>query len=158
MLFTDVITEIITGLEGGTFEANADEDSWAKDDEDFQEAVNMIAGILNTDQYTKWHLLAVKEHIEKQSDYVTVDEAELYLEDTLLGCGATVGSTLEGYASDAEYTEIGELYQALDKAGGVDRFDWGAYANDGMTPTSGMHFVVMPVPAGEASVFLFEPR
>lgn len=158
MEFKDVIAEIITGLESGAFEADADEGSWAKGDEDFQEAVDTIAGLLNGGQYTKWHLLAVETHIRQQQDHVRVDEVQQYLEDTLLGCGATVGSTLEGYANANEYSEIGKLYEALDTAGGVDRFDWESYADDGMTPTSHMSFIVVPAQAGEDSVFLFQQR
>lgn len=158
MEFKDVIAEIVTGLENGTFEANAGEGSWAKGDEDFQEAVDVIAGILNGKQYTMWHLLAAKEHIKQQSDYVTVDDVEEYLTETFLNSGATVGITLESYASGAEHTEIGALYEALDVAGGVDRFDWTSYADDNMTPTNHMSFFVLPAPVGEDSVFLFRQR
>jgi hypothetical protein len=153
MEFKDVIAKIITGLENGAFEENADEP--AKGDEDFQEAVDVIAGLLGGKQYGKWHLLAAETHIRQMSDHVRVDEIEDYLDENFLLAGSTVADTLENYAASDEVGEIGALYRALDTAGGVDRFDWGSYADDGMTPTIGMQFIQVPAPTGEDSVFLF---
>lgn len=156
MEFKDVIAEIITGLENGSFTAGAGEGEWAKGDEDFQDAVDMIAEILADKEFTKWHLLAAETHIRDTKASVRVDEVEDYLDNCFLHSGATVGSTLESYASNDEIGEIGRLYQALDTAGGVDRFDWSGHADDGMTTTSGMLFVTVPAPTGEDSVFLFQ--
>lgn len=155
-MFVNVIAEIITGLEAGNFEAEAAEEEWAKGDEDFQGAVNVIAEILDGNQYNKWHLLAVETYIRQQNDPVMVDEIEDYLEETFLCASATVASALEEYAAaDSSGGELGELYEALDKAGGVDRFDWGAYAEDGMTPTSDLSFIEVPAAPGEPLVYLF---
>jgi hypothetical protein len=151
--FKELIAEIVTGLENGTFEGCADEP--AKDDEDFQDAVNTVADLLLDERYTKWHLLAAETHIRKASAHVTFDEIGDYLEETFLESGVSVGNTLESYAARDDIGEAGALYRALDEAGGVDRFDWEGYADDGMTPTQGMLFVKVPAPFGVDSVYLF---
>lgn len=111
------------------------------------------------EKYGKWPILAAAELIESDPDTfedIPADKVMEFMEENYLHSGATVGHALETYAKDAgDHTELGRLYNALDKAGGVDRFDWGSYADDGMTPTIGLHFVVMPVPAGESGTFIF---
>lgn len=154
MNFTDVVVEIITGLEHRTFEWGTDDP--AKGDEDFQEAVNAIAEILGRKQYNKWHLLAAKTHIERMQASVQVFDIDEYLDDNFVGAGATVGTALENYAARDDVGQLGALYRALDSAGGVDRFDWGNYADDGMTPTSGLLFIQVPAGTGEDSVYLFQ--
>lgn len=153
--FSETIAEIITGLGNGSFEANSEEP--AKGDDDFQEAVNVTVSLLNG-RYTRWHLLAAETHIRETSSHVTFDEIGDYLDDTFLTAGATVESTLQDWAAADCAGELGELYEALDKAGGVDRFDWGSYANDGMTPTNGLTFIRVPAPVGESGVYLFQER
>jgi hypothetical protein len=110
-------------------------------------------------KYGKWVVLAAAELHESWPDAfedIPADKVMEFLEENYLHAGATIAHALETYAKDAgDHTELGRLYDALDKAGGVDRFDWASYADDGMTPTIGLHFVVMPVPAGENSVFIF---
>lgn len=113
-------------------------------------------------KYTKWIVLAAAALIEAEPDEfgdIPADRIDEFLEDRYLGFGATVGDALRDYAEDdlrsGRNGALGRLYDALDKAGGVDRFDWGSYADDGMTPTIGMHFVVMPVPAGEPGAYIF---
>lgn len=153
MEFKELITEIITGLENGTFERYADEP--AKGDADFQDAVNVAADLLLEKRYTKWHLLATEAYIRKTSARVTFGEIRDYLYDHFLLAGSTVADALESYASD-DPDLLGDMYRALDRAGGVNRFDWGAYADDGITPTENLSFVVVPAPAGEDRVFLFQ--
>ncbi|AXH66446.1 hypothetical protein SEA_SATIS_297 [Streptomyces phage Satis] len=156
MDFVDNIAEIITGLENRTFEWGGSEMP-AKGDEEFQAAVNTIAEILGGSQYNKWHLLAAETHIRKMNARVDIDDIDEYLEENFLYADATVASTIQGWAAaDCSGGELNELYEALDKAGGVDRFDWGAYADDDMTPTNGLTFVQVPAPTGEDQVYLFQ--
>lgn len=156
MNFVDVIAEILTGLENRTFEWGGHELP-AKGDEEFQGAVNDIATILGRKQYNKWHLLAAETHIRRTKASVLVSEIDDYLDETFLYADATVASTLQGWAAaDCSGGELNKLYEALDKADGVDRFDWGGYADDGMTPTNGLTFVQVPAETGENAVFLFQ--
>lgn len=113
-------------------------------------------------KYSKWVVLAAAALIEKKPNEfqdIPADQVLEFLEEHYLYSGATVGRALEEYAEEdlksGRRGELGRLYDALDKAGGVDRFDWGSYAADDMTPTIGLHFVVMPVPAGESGTFIF---
>lgn len=155
MDFRSSIAEIITGLENGKFRADAD--SPANGDEEFQEGVDIIAALLSGGEYRKWHLLAAETHLERLSRDITVEDVEEYLEEHFLYADATVASTLEGYAAaDCSGGELNRLYEALDAAGGVDRFDWGSYADDDMTPTNGLTFIQVPAPTGEDQIYLFQ--
>lgn len=113
-------------------------------------------------RYGKWVVLAAATLIESKPDEfedIPADQIMDFLEESYLGSGATVGEALKEYAEDdlksGRNGELGRLYDALDRAGGVERFDWDSYADDDMTPTTGLHFVVMPVPTGEPGTFIF---
>lgn len=137
--------DVVTALESGKFITGANS------------AADHIAEAVQ--KYGKWVVLAAAElhgNWPDEFDDIPADKVMEFLEENYLHAGATVAHALETYAKDAgDHTELGRLYDALDKAGGVDRFNWGSYADDGMTPTIGLHFVQMPAPAGENSVFIF---
>lgn len=143
--FKLIAAAVVTTYESGAYRAQA-----------MASADHVVEAIK---KYGKWPILAAAELIESDPDTfedVPADKVMEFMEENYLHSGATVGHALETYAKDAgDHTELGRLYNALDKAGGVDRFDWGSYADDGMTPTIGLHFVVMPVPAGESGTFIF---
>lgn len=143
--FRNVAADVVTAHESGTYRAGVN-----------PAADHVVEAI---GKYGKWAVLAAAELIKDDPDTfedVPADKVMEFMEENYLHSGATVGHALETYAKDAgDHTELGRLYNALDKAGGVDRFDWGSYADDGMTPTIGLHFVVMPVPAGESGTFIF---
>lgn len=147
--FTSVAADVVTAHENGTYRAGAN-----------AAADHVVEAIR---KYGKWVVLAAAAVIEDQPDCfesIPADRVMEFLEENYLNhSGATIGHALETYAQGmAESntgTELAKLYDRLDKAGGVDLFDWKAYAEADRTPTMGMHFVVMPVPAGEAGVFLF---
>lgn len=146
--FKDIAPEVVAAYEDGTYVRGANPAA--------DHLVNLIK------KHGKWVVLAASalmEHKPEDFSDVPVDKAGEFLEESYLGCGATVGRALEAYAKDqadsGTGTELARLYDRLDKAGGVDRFDWGSYATDDMTPTVGLHFVTMPVPAGEAGAFVF---
>lgn len=156
MEFKDVIAEILTGLESGPFEQYADEP--AKGDEDFQDAVDTIAGLMDGTRYHKWVLLATADFIKSESAHVRVDEVEDYLQEHYWASGATVGETLQDYAAslDGMDTGLGKLYNQLDEAGGVDYFDWEAFADSGSTYVMGLNFLKIPVTGLDAdAVYLF---
>lgn len=143
--FTSVAADVVTAYENNTYRVGA------------TAAADYVVGAIQ--KYGKWTVLAASELIKDNLDLfedIPADRIMEFLEEHYLLSGATVADALETYARDAgDHTELGRLYDALDKAGGVDRFDWESYADDGMTPTIGLHFVVMPVPAGEAGTYLF---
>lgn len=146
--FKDIAADIVTAHENGTYREGANA------------AADHVAHAIGT--HTKWIVLAAAAVINdkpEEFDDIPADQIKEFLEDQYLGFGATVGEALKEYAEDdlnsGRNGELGRLYDALDKAGGVDRFDWDSYADDGMTPTIGLHFVVMPVPAGEPSTYIF---
>lgn len=146
--FKSVAADVVTAHENGTYRAGA------------TAAADRVVEAIK--KYGKWVVLAAAAVIEAEPnefDDIPADQIMEFLEDRYLHAGATPADALETYAKgEAESgtgSELAKLYDRLDKAGGVDRFDWGSYADDGMTPTMGMHFVVMPVPAGEAGTFIF---
>lgn len=147
--FKDIAPDVVTAHENGTYRPGA---SPAADH--VVEAVK---------RYGKWPVLAAAALIEDQPQHfedIPADQLGEFMEENYLNhSGATVGHALETYAEGMAQsgmrTELAELYDRLDKAGGVDLFDWSAYAEADRTPTMGLHFVSMPVPAGEAGVFLF---
>lgn len=144
--FTNVAADAVTAHENGTYREGAN-----------AAADHVVEAVR---KYGKWAVLAASELIKLDPDDafedIPADKVMEFMEENYLHSGATVAHALETYAKDAgDHTELGRLYDALDKAGGVDRFDWGSYADDGMTPTIGLHFVVMPVPAGESGTFIF---
>jgi hypothetical protein len=143
--FKDIAANVVTACETGTYipGANAATD-------------HVVEAI---QKYKKWVVLAAAAVIfdePNEFEDIPADRIMEFLEEHYVHSGATVSHALETYAQNAgSHTELGRLYRALDRAGGVDRFDWGSYADDGMTPTIGMHFVIMPVPAGDPGVFIF---
>lgn len=146
--FKSIAADVVTAHENGTYRPGA--------------TVAADCVVEAVQKYTKWIVLAAAAVIEAKPDEfddIPADQLDEFLEDRYLGFGATVADALREYAQeDAEsgrMGELGRLYNALDKAGGVDRFDWGSYADDDMTPTIGLHFVVMPVPAGEPGAYIF---
>lgn len=143
--FRGIAADVVTAYESGAFRVGA------------SAAADFVVGAIQ--KYDKWAVLAAAELIKDDPDTfedIPADKVMEFMEENYLHSGATVAHALETYAKDAgDHTELGRLYDALDKAGGVDRFDWGPYADDGMTPTIGLHFVVMPVPAGESGTFIF---
>ena len=146
--FKDIAADVVTAYENGTYREGANA------------AADHVVHAIGT--HTKWIVLAAAAVIKdkpKEFDDIPADRIEEFLDDRYLGFGATVGEALKEYAEDdlnsGRNGELGRLYDALDKAGGVDRFDWGSYADDDMTPTIGLHFVVMPVPAGEPGAYIF---
>lgn len=147
--FKDIASDVVTACENGTYKPGANP------------AADHVAEAVK--QYGKWPVLAAAALIENQPQHfedIPADQIGEFMEENYLNhSGATVRHALETYAQGVAEsgmkTELAELYDRLDKAGGVDLFDWGAYADADRTPTMGMHFVSMPVPAGEAGVFLF---
>ena len=143
--FKSIAADVVTAHEAGKYipGANAATD-------------HVVEAIL---KYKKWIVLAAAAVIDDRPDDfedIPADQVMEFLDEHYLHSGATVSRALETYAENAgSHTELGRLYRALDTAGGVDRFDWGSYADDGMTPTIGMHFVIMPVSAGNPGVFIF---
>lgn len=145
--FTSIAADVVTAHEAGRYQGG---NAAAGDAAHVVEAIG---------KYGKWVVLAASALIQnKPADFDDVPASEImeFLEENYLHSGATVGTALESYAKDLpDRTMLGRLYNTLDQAGGVDRFDWAAYADDGMTPTIGLHFVVMPVPTGESGTFIF---
>lgn len=147
--FKDIAADVVTAHENGTYRAGA------------SAAADHVMDAIR--KYGKWVVLAAAAVIEDDPNNfedIPADRVMEFLEENYLNhSGATVGHALETYAQgmaeSGTGTELARLYDALDKAGGVDLFDWSAYAEADRTPTMGMHFVIMPVPAGEAGVFLF---
>lgn len=146
--FKKIAADVVTAYEGKKYIAGANP------------AADHIVDAIR--KYTKWIVLAAAAVIDgnpNEFEDIPADRIDEFLEDQYLGFGATVADALESYAKDdlesGRRGGLGRLYEALDDAGGVDRFDWGSYADDGMTPTIGMHFVTMPVPAGEPGAYIF---
>lgn len=143
--FRSIASGIVTAHENGTYRAGA------------TAAADCVVEAIR--KYGKWVVLSAAAVIDdKPNEFedIPADRIMEFLEEHYLHSGATIADALETYAENAgKRTEIGRLYNELDRAGGADLFDWGTYADAGKTPTIGMHFVVMPVPAGEAGTFIF---
>lgn len=159
----ELISDIVTGLEHTrTYEAHADEGNWAKGDEDFQKAVDIVAELMKMPEFGKlgnYVLTAAAEHIKGQPSNTRFHELEGYLQEHYRGSGYDVAETLKDHAASLDGTghALGNLYDQLDQAGGVDYFDWGAYADSGSSYLSGLKFILLPTTgAGTDRVFLFE--
>jgi hypothetical protein len=147
--FKNIASDVVTAYENGTYGPGA-----------YPAADHVVEAIR---EYGKWAVLAASAVIESEPNHfedIPADRIMEFMEENYLNhSGATVGHALETYAQgmaeNGSKTELALLYDRLDRAGGVDLFDWSAYADADRTPTMGMHFVQMPVPAGEAGVFLF---
>jgi hypothetical protein len=115
-------------------------------------------------KHGKWVVLAAGALIESYGDEVPDIPADLiedFLAEHYLHAGATVRDALESLArkqatAPGPKSELGRLYDELDRAGMVDFADWEGYADSGTTPVKDLRFIVMPVPAGEAGTFVFE--
>lgn len=146
--FKDIAADIVTAHENGTCIRGANP------------AADHVVDVIK--RYGKWPVLAAAALIRQDpEDFpdIPADKVEEFMDDSYLLAGATVRTALEAYAKAESESGTGSglarLYDRLDKAGGVDRFDWGSYADDGMLPTEGLHFVVLPVPAGESGTYIF---
>ncbi len=146
--FRDIAADVVTAHENGTYIRSANP------------AADHVVDTIK--KYGKWPVLAAAALIQQNpEDFpdIPADKVEEFMDDSYLLAGATVRTALEAYAkSEADSgtgSGLARLYDQLDKAGGVDRFDWGSYATDDMTPMQGLHFVVMPVPAGENGTYMF---
>src|SRR5688572_422372 len=121
-LTKELVSEILTGLEYGPFEANADEDNWAKGDEDFQDMVNAVAKL--ADEHSPYMAVALAEYIEDYAhDHVTAHEIEDYIKDHYRQSSHSKGELLQSYAQGDEF-DLGRLWNALDESGGMNHFDW----------------------------------
>lgn len=152
----DMVSEILTGLEYGPFEADADEDNWAKGDEDFQEMVNTVAKLAN--EHGPYMVVALAEYIEDYAhDHVTADEIEEYVERHYRWSGRSKGALLQSYAQNNEF-DLGRLWNALDESGGMDYFDWEGFTRSGSSWVNDMHFIEVSTTGNADSVYLFEER
>lgn len=154
MKLTKNLTEkILTGLNYGPYEKNAEPP--AEDDEDFQEWVDEIANLVA--KHSNDMVSALVQYVSDSSADVRAHELKDFAKEHYKASGMRVGEVLKEYAQSSEMGELFELFEALDKAGGVDWFEWEQYADSGMTPVSGLHFVMVPTTGfGNDSVFLFE--
>lgn len=153
-LTQELASKVLTGLSNGSFETDADEP--AEGDEGLQEWVDEIARIVGEGgENGKSLISAVAAFVEKQSDHVASHELDDYIQEHYQGAGFNVGETLQKYAEGDEVGDLGKLYDRLDKAGGVDYFDWSEYADSGSSYMSGFRFIVVPTTGTAHSVFLF---
>lgn len=154
-LAKDLVIKVVNGLESGAYEAWADEP--AEGDEKLQDWINEISNVMHEGgENGKYLVLALAEFAEQQSADVTSGELADYIQEHHQGAGFNVGGTLEEYAKHDDVGELGKFYNALDKAGGVDYFDWEEYADSGSSYMSGLSFIVVPTTGvGVHSVYLF---
>lgn len=152
-LTEELVREILTGLHNDTFTAWADEP--AKGDEAFQEWVNEIDDLI--DEHSPNMVTALAEFAQNASEDVQSHEVDDFVMDHLRGSGSRLGEVLQEYAADCEEEadSLSGLFQALDKAGAVDWFDWNGYADSNQEPLNGLLFYVVPSTGGDDSVFLF---
>lgn len=151
-LTKELTEEIISGLGSGTFEQYADEP--AKGDESFQEMVDEIATLVN--EHGARAVLALAQYVEDSSAHVQAGELWDFMNEHFRGKGATVGEVLQNYARECEGS-LREMFDALDKSGAVDWFDWEEFADSGQEPVANLVFVVIPSDRiGPDTVFLFE--
>lgn len=152
--FKDTIAGVVTAHENGSYRPGANE------------AADCIVRAMTENGHSKWSLLAAGKLVEEYEDDATadvedfpVDQLWQFMDEHYLCAGATVGSALEEYASleseERTGSELARAYEALDRAGMVDFLGWADYADSGMTPVKDLRFIQMPVPAGEAGVFVF---
>lgn len=158
MEFKNVVGEIVNGLFSGRFEADADEP--AKGDEDFQEAVDTIAEILEEGEFPVEALFAAEIYLRDRSDHVEVDEIGDYLREHLRGSGYSIGEVLEGYAAGeaGEGTDLGRLYDALRAAWATDLFAWEEFAKRPVITAQGLDFVQVSTTGTAKTTFLFRSQ
>lgn len=154
MNLTPALTEeILTGLENGSLKQGAEPP--AREDEGYQDMVNEIAKLV--DEHGPGVVIALAEHVKDSSEDVQPHELEAFVQERYRGSGGRVGDVLMEYAQSSEVGELHEMFEALDKAGAVDWFEWDKYAKSGPSSVNGLHFYVIPVTGvGADSVFLFE--
>jgi len=161
--FKDVLADVLTGLENGTYEPFADEDNWAKGDEDYQDVVDVIHELVDNEQYGRGALIAAAGHIREESAHITLDGIEGYLQEHYKGSGQSKGALLREYAENlvsegmASHS-LAKLYAGLDQAGAVDWFPWGEFVDSQQTPVADLLFVEIPhtVGQGDDGWYLFE--
>lgn len=161
--FKDVLSDILTGLENGTYEPFAGEGDWAKDDEDYQDMVDVIHELVDNDRYGRGVLIAAAGRIRDDSAHVTLDEIEDYLQEHYKGKGESKDALLREYAEGLvseglDSHSLAKLYAGLDQAGAVDWFPWGEFADSQQQPVADLLFVEIPrtVGQGDAGWYLFE--
>lgn len=157
-LTEDLTYKVLTGLTYGHFEADADEP--AEGDEALQEWVNEMGKVVGQGgENGKGLLSAVATFAERQSEHVGAHELADYISETYRGAGFSIGETLREYAKNDKAGDLGKLYDALDRAGGVDSFDWAGYPDLGTSYMSGFEFVEVAVTGQDVhSVYLFLQR
>lgn len=152
MQFHEIVADVVTAHENGTYRPSVNP------------AADAIVKAMKSFGGGKWTVLAAGglfTSFPDDFDPIPGEGIGEFLMEHLQYSGSTIGETLKNYAHHLaqEYggnSELGRLFEALDKAGMVDFADWKGYADSGMTPVKDLRFVAMPVPAGEAGVFLFE--
>lgn len=155
-LTRELASKVLTGLMTGDYEANADQP--AEGDDLLQEWVNTISETVNEGGENGAGLVtATAQFAHDQSAHVTADEFQDYIREHYRTADFTIGSALEGYASSDEVGDLGKLYTELDKAGGVELFNWLEFADSGSSYMTGIQLIVVPVTGiGVHSVYVFE--
>ena len=155
-LTKELASKVLTGLMTGDYEANADQP--AEGDEALQGWVDVISETVNEGGENGAGLVtATAQFVHNQSDHVTADEFQDYLREHYRTADFTIGAALQEYASADEVGDLGKLYTELDKAGGVDYFDWLEFADSGSSYMKGIQLIVVPTTGiGVHSVYVFE--
>lgn len=151
-LTKELATKVINGLLYGGYETSADEP--AEGDEDLQQWVDALGGL--SDENGPDMVLALAEFAEDAMQaHVDVNEAKDFAERAFKGSGHQKGEILKAYAKQSEF-DLGDLWNTLDKSGGMDSFDWDGYANSGSSWVNHMFFIETPTTGTADTIYLFE--
>lgn len=151
-LTKELARKVINGLEYGSYEQYADDP--AEGDDDLQEWVDEIADL--HEKYGYSLVTALAEFIEDaQSDHVTSHEVEEYVERHFKGSGRSKGEVLAAHAEGDDF-DLGQLWGLLYRSGGMDAFDWNAFADSSSHWLADLIFIEVPTTGGENTVYLFQ--
>lgn len=151
-LTKELAIKVINGLLHENYEVNADEP--AEGDEDLQDWVDALGGL--SEKNGPDMVIALADFVEGYlSEHVDAREVKDFAERTFEGSGHRKGAILKAYAERDKFG-LGDLWDMLDKSGGMDSFDWDDYVESGSSWVNHLAFVEVSTTGTADTVYLFK--